>query len=73
MGRTACLVCLVSTDSGHRKNTLEEQALVVSYNWVFNLCNGVTDTLLLPHFRADLQILNKPKNAWDPNLFGLVK
>jgi hypothetical protein len=58
MARTACLVCLVSTVSGHRKNTLEEQALIVSCNSVFNLCDGVTDTLMVPHFRARLQKLN---------------
>ncbi len=52
MARTACLVCLVSTVCGHRKKTSEEQPLAVSYNWVFNLCNGVTDTLMLPHFRT---------------------
>ncbi len=28
MTHTAYLVCLISTISGHRKNTLEEQALV---------------------------------------------
>ncbi len=29
MACTACFVCLVNTVSGHRKNPLEEQALVV--------------------------------------------
>ncbi len=29
MAHTACLVCLVSTVSGRRKNPLEEQVLVV--------------------------------------------